>query len=118
MTPSLKGGAWVWTPPQLCVPFQALSFGFIVRSIGDYRQKPRRHPVLLGDERSQGNVTSPNQITMEREMTVLTDKEQAVLGAVVLAGVSSTRSSLRGEAGIDFDRHAPSKDGFVGDHAV
>lgn len=34
MTPRLKAGACVWTPPQLRVPFQALSFGFSIRHIG------------------------------------------------------------------------------------
>src|SRR6266567_2522974 len=32
-TPALKGGACVWTPPQLCIPLEACSFGFSVRHI-------------------------------------------------------------------------------------
>jgi len=29
-----NAGACVWTPPQLCIPFQAYSFSFFVRRIG------------------------------------------------------------------------------------
>ena len=31
--PTLKGGAWIWTPPQLPEPLQALGFGFRIRPI-------------------------------------------------------------------------------------
>ena len=31
--PALKGGAWIWTPPQFQKPFQAPGFGFYVRPI-------------------------------------------------------------------------------------
>ncbi|MCL4318384.1 MAG: hypothetical protein M1596_00540 [Firmicutes bacterium] len=31
--PSLKAGAWIWTPPQFQEPLQALGFGFSIRPI-------------------------------------------------------------------------------------
>ena len=32
--PALKGGAWIWTPPQFPEPLQAFGFDFIIRLIG------------------------------------------------------------------------------------
>src|SRR5258708_6452957 len=36
VTPPLKGGVCIRTPPQLCIPFEACSFGLIVRYIRAY----------------------------------------------------------------------------------
>ncbi|WP_231557320.1 alpha-hydroxy acid oxidase [Deinococcus sp. YIM 77859] len=41
MTPRLKAGACVWTPPQLRVPLQACGFGFSVRHISPSRPSVR-----------------------------------------------------------------------------
>lgn len=35
----------IWTPPQLCTPGEACSFGFTVRCIRGHRQKPRPCPA-------------------------------------------------------------------------
>src|SRR5437016_13066680 len=54
-----------------------------------------------------------HQIGMERVMTVLTDKEQALVGAVPLAGMPAHGASLGGVVSIDFDRHALMQEGFI-----
>src|SRR5947209_18052635 len=55
---------------------------------------------------------------MEGIMTVLTDKEQSLLGAVGISGMSTDGASLAGVVGIDFDGHVPLQEGFVGNHAL
>src|SRR6266568_5607453 len=118
VTPCLKAGACVWTPPQLGIPRQACRFGFSVRHIGAYRQDTRPCPVLPDKERSHRDIPGTDQISMERVMTVLTDEQQAFVGAVGLSGMPTHRAGFAGIVGINFDGHASGQEGFVGNHAM
>ncbi len=51
-------------------------------------------------------------------MTVLTDEQQAFVGAVGLRGMPTHRAGLAGIVGIDVDGHASGQEGFVGNHAM
>src|SRR6266702_2182953 len=118
VTPCLKAGACVWTPPQLGIPRKACRFDFSVRHIGAYRQDTRPCPVLPDKERSHRDIPGTDQISMERVMTVLTDEQQAFVGAVGLTGMPTHRAGFAGIVGIDFDGHASGQEGFVGNHAL
>src|SRR2546428_9709168 len=118
LTACLKAGACVWTPPQLGIPRQACRFGFSVRHIGAYRQDTRPCPVLPDKERSHRDIPGTHQISMERVMTVLTDEQQAFVGAVGLSGIPTYRAGFAGVVGIDFDGHTAGQEGFVGNHAL
>src|SRR5438309_2787324 len=59
-----------------------------------------------------------HQISMERIMTVLTDKEQALVRTVLLAGVTTHRTGLTRVVGIHFHRHTSVQEGFVSDVSV
>src|SRR5947209_6021563 len=89
------GGACVWTPPQFSIPLQACRFGFLVRHIRAYRQNTRPCPVLPSKERSERHISRTDQVSMEDKLTVLTHKEQALLGTVRRRDVSTLRTSLR-----------------------
>ena len=55
---------------------------------------------------------------MERIPTMLTAKQQPMIGAVLTAGVSTDGTGLRRIVGIHLDRHTISLQGFVGNHGV
>src|SRR5437588_519251 len=55
---------------------------------------------------------------MEAVMTVLTDKEQALIRPIALAGIPTHGASLGGVVSIDFDRHAFVQEGFVSNVSV
>src|SRR5436305_1360040 len=55
---------------------------------------------------------------METVLTVLTDKEQALVGTVRSTGMPTPGAGLTAVVGIDLDRHALMHQGFVGEHAV
>ncbi len=55
---------------------------------------------------------------MERVMTVLTDKHQAMVRPIGITGMSTHRASLARVVGIHLDGHAPAQEGFVGNHAL
>src|SRR6266568_8094516 len=118
LTACLKAGACVWTPPQLGIPRKACRFGFSVRHIGAYRQNTRPCPVLPDEERAHRDIPGTDQISMERVMTVLTDEQQAFVGAVGLRGMPTHRAGLAGIVGIDVDGHASGQEGFVGNPAM
>src|SRR5215469_499247 len=123
VTPRLKAGACVWTPPQLTVPGEAQCFGFTVRRIRGrvpwaYRQDARAHPVLPEEQRSHRNVSRADQVGMEAIMAVLALKQEALLGAVPLRGIAAFRARLARVVRVHFHRHAPRKQRFVGEEAV
>src|SRR6266581_8526561 len=55
---------------------------------------------------------------MERIMATLTDKQQSLARTILLAGVSTHGTRLRGIVSIDFDSHAVVQRGFIGDHGL
>src|SRR5512142_2811593 len=55
---------------------------------------------------------------MERIMTALTDKQQALAWAILLAGMRTARARLRGVVGINLDRHTVVEHGFVSDQGM
>src|SRR5438105_1146408 len=55
---------------------------------------------------------------MEAVMTVLTDKDQALIRPIALAGIPTHGASLGGVVSIDFDRHAFVQEGFVSNVSV
>ena len=103
------------TPPHLSVPMPPCCFGFIVRHTGDTRQLPRADPVLPNQQRSQTDISGPDQVSVQRELAVLTDKEQAVLGAIRAAGMATAWAGLTGVVGIHPDTHEALQRGFIGD---
>lgn len=66
---------------------------------------PRPAPVLPEQERSHHHVSRTDQIRMQCVPTlrVLTGKKQAFLWPVLLAGMSTPGTGLRGVVGIDLD---------------
>ena len=66
----------------------------------------RCHPVLPDDKRSQADIPGPDEVGMEGELTVLAHKEQAVVGTVLPAGVSTVRAGLTGVVRIHADAAA------------
>src|SRR5438132_2448578 len=55
---------------------------------------------------------------MEAVMTVLTDEQQAFVGAVGISSMPTHRARLAGVMGVYLDCHRPMQEGFIGDHAV
>ena len=51
-------------------------------------------------------------------MTVLTDEQQAFVGAVGISSMPTPRARLAGVMGVYLDGHRPMQEGFIGDHAV
>src|SRR5258707_13103142 len=95
-TPGSRAGACVWAPPQLRVASPLHGFGFTVRHVRAFRQDARAHPVLPGEQRSEGHIPGPNQVRMEDEMARLTEEQQALLGAVVRRGIAAPWARLAG----------------------
>src|SRR5260370_37771684 len=54
-----------------------------------------------------------HQISMEAVMAVLTDKKQALVRPIALAGMTTHRASLGGIMGIHLDGHTLVQEGFV-----
>src|SRR6266699_4451194 len=79
---------------------------------------PRTHPVLPGEQRSQGDIPGTDQIRMEAVVTGLTHEEQSLVGPIVRRHIPTLGTRLTGLVGIDFDRHTPGTSGFVGDIAM
>jgi hypothetical protein len=73
---------------------------------------------LSDEERSHRDIASTNQISMERIMTVLTDKQQTFVGPILFAGLPTDGARLRSVVGINLNRHAVVQQGFIGDHAM
>jgi hypothetical protein len=63
-------------------------------------------------------MSGADQIGMEAVMAVLTVEEQALVGAILGAGMSTPRTGLATIVRIDLDGHALLQERFVGDHAV
>src|SRR5260370_9693273 len=116
--PGLKGGACVWTPPQLRVASPLHGFGFTVRHVRAFRQDARAHPVLPGEQRSEGHIPGPDQVRMEDEMARLTEEQQPLLGAVVRRGVAAPWARLAGLIGVHLYGHAARKQRLVRDIPV
>src|SRR5205823_14036252 len=76
------------------------------------------HPVLPGEQRSQGDIPCTNQIRIEREMTVLTHEDQPLVWAIVRRSIPTFGTRLTGMVGIDFDSHTSVQAGFVGNIAM
>src|SRR5215467_4040445 len=55
---------------------------------------------------------------MQGIATMLTHKEQALTRSILLTGMPTHGTCLRGIVGIDFDCHTLMKKGFVGNHAM
>src|SRR5258708_8171767 len=55
---------------------------------------------------------------MERVMTVLTDEQQAFVGAVAISSMPTHRARLAGVMGVYLDGHRPMQEGFIGDHTM
>lgn len=55
---------------------------------------------------------------MKAVMTLLTDKEQPLVGTISSTGVSVHRASCARVVGIHFDRLRTVQERFVGNHAV
>ena len=51
-------------------------------------------------------------------MACLALKQQPMIRAIRLAGVSALGAHLRGMRGIDLDRHTPMQEGFISHHAL
>ena len=111
----LKQEACGRTPPHFSIPLEACCFGFIVRHIGGTRQLPRADPVVPNQQRSQTDIPGPDQISVEGHVTVLADKEQAVLWAVRAAGMATAWAALAGIVSIHPDAHAAHQDRFIGE---
>src|SRR6266700_5393157 len=118
MTPGSSTGACVWAPPQLYVSLQTRSFGLIARHIRAYRQDARAHPVLPDEQRSQGNVARPNQVSMKGILATPTHKSESFVGTVRITRVSAHWACLASAVSIHLHCHAPHERGFVGDVAV
>src|SRR6266700_4160164 len=104
MTPALKREACVCAPPQLGIPSQAFRFGFIARHIRAFRQDARPCPVLPNKERSHVDSSGYHQIGMERIVTVLTDKQESLLGAIGITGMPAHRAGEATVVGVYLDR--------------
>src|SRR5215470_3696491 len=92
----LKQEACGRTPPHFSIPFEACCFGFIVRHIGGTRQLPRADPVLPNQQRPQTDIPGPDQVSVQRELALLADKEQPVFRAVRAAGMATAWAALTG----------------------
>jgi hypothetical protein len=79
---------------------------------------PRAHPVLPGEQRSHRDIPSAHEIGMEGVMALLTDKEQALIGTVRLAGMPTHGTRLTRIMGVYLDRHRTLQEGLVGNHAL
>jgi hypothetical protein len=55
---------------------------------------------------------------MEHRMASLTHEQQALLGAIGFAGMSTTRTRLAGRMGVHLDGQRATQARFVGNHAV
>ena len=55
---------------------------------------------------------------MKGVMTTLTDKEQTLVRAIALGGVTTLGTGLTGIVCIDFDAHGASASRFIGNHAL
>src|SRR5947209_8186681 len=55
---------------------------------------------------------------MECGMTILTDEEQTLMGAIGTSRVSTPGAAFARVVGIDFDGHRPLDEGFVSNHAL
>src|SRR6266571_9089278 len=55
---------------------------------------------------------------MEGILTVLTDKQQAVMRSIPFVGVPTDGAGLTRIVGIHFDRHTLLQEGFISDHAL
>jgi hypothetical protein len=73
---------------------------------------------LPDNERSQADIPGSDQIGMEGEAAVLADKEQAVPGTILSAGVATARAALAGVVGINRDTDAARQGGFVGQQSA
>src|SRR5215472_14754760 len=113
VTPSLREVARIRTPPQFSIPLQACCFGFIVRHIGGTRQLPRADPVLPNQQRPQTDIPGPDQIGVQRELTLLADKEQPMVRAVGATGKPTAWTALTGVIRIDADAAASNQCRFI-----
>jgi hypothetical protein len=73
---------------------------------------------LSEQERSHRDISCTDQIGMESIVTMLTDKEQSLLRAILLTNMPTHRTRLTAIVGIDFDGHTGVQRGFVGNHAL
>jgi hypothetical protein len=78
----------------------------------------RRYPVLPDNERSQAHIPGPDQVSMERVMAVLANKEQPVLRAVLPAGMATAGAALAGVVRIHRDTDAASQRCFIGEESA
>src|SRR6266700_7098240 len=115
MTPGSSTGACVLAPPQFGIPGKACRFGLIARHIRAYRQDARAHPVLPDEQRSQGNVARPNQVSMKGILATPTHKSESFVGTVRSAGVAAHRASEAAVVGIHLHGHTARKQSFIGD---
>src|SRR6266566_722199 len=95
-----------------------LRFGFIARHIRAFRQDARPCPVLPNKERSHGDISGSHQIGMERIVTVLTDKQESLLGAIGITGMPAHRAGEATVVGVYLDRHTAMQERFIGKHAM
>lgn len=79
---------------------------------------PRARPVLPGEQRAHRDIASAHEIGMEGVMALLTDKEQALIGTVRLAGMPTQGTGLTRILGVYLDRHRTVQEGLVGNHAL
>src|SRR5437879_10116847 len=55
---------------------------------------------------------------MERVLTILTEKEQALVRTILFAGMPTFGAGLRGRVGIHLDSHTSMQERFISDHTV
>ena len=79
---------------------------------------PRVRPVLPDEQRSHRDIPGTDEIGMEGILTDLADKQEALVGAVVISGMPAYRAGEATVVGIHLDRHTPDTQGLVSDHAV
>src|SRR5947209_19348257 len=55
---------------------------------------------------------------MQRVTTILTDKQESLLGPIGITGMTVHRTGFAGGVGVYLDRHTPMQEGFIGNHAM
>jgi len=55
---------------------------------------------------------------MQRVTTILTDKQESLLGPSGITGMTAHRTGFAGGVGVYLDRHTPMQEGFIGNHAM
>ena len=79
---------------------------------------PRAHPVLPDEQRSKCHIPGTDHIGVSCILLTLTDTQETLLRAGILARLPAQRTDLTPGVGIHFHPHAPCKSRFGGKRAM